>query len=184
MKAVEAGLERARVNMWKEERVCTNHPNPCFGRDPFYNTAKVNGKSRLVQCGYGRKWMLGDGYRAHFRKPFFVSDRMKEKFYSPCCSSRKTENRSSAAPPKAKTVRFADTNTDTWRCMPVRVATPEYLEEYGDEPTVSWEPSQEQLEEFRLGKTSSIASRHAQEARLLRKARNAELLARPRWTLL
>jgi hypothetical protein len=186
MKAVEAGLEEAEMNMWAHERVCINHPDPHFGRDPFYNAAKivVDGKSRPVQCGYGRKWMRGGGYRTHFRKPSFVSELMREKFYASCCSFRKTENRSSAAPPKAKAVRFTSTNTDRYRCMPVRVDTPEYLEQYGEEPTVSWEPSQEQLEGFRLDKSSSIASRVTHEAKVLKKGRKAQLLAHPRWSLL
>jgi hypothetical protein len=185
MKAVEAGLERAKNNMRVEELVCTNHPNPHFGRDPFYNAAKivVDGKSRLVQCAYGRDWAECDEFREHLRKPSFVSDGMKEKFYSSCCSSRKTENRSSAAPPKAKTVRFAATSTDTYRCMPVRVATPDYLESCGGDPIASWSPSQEQVKDFREDKTSSIATTDAAEAHLSRKARKAEVLARPRWVL-
>jgi hypothetical protein len=176
---IEARLETAEINMWAEE--CIHHPNPYFCRDPFFNSAQVvvKGKPRVLQCRKARKRDFED-HKEHLRKPFFVSDLMKQRFFSSCCSSRKTENRSSAAPPKAKTVRFASIDKTTYRCIPACSADPEYFEEYG-QSTVSWEPSKEEVEDFNLSVTSNIATIDVREARLLRKARKAELRARPRW---
>jgi len=80
-------------------------------------------------------------------------------------SSRKIENRSSAAP-KAKTVRFAGIDEPRTRCIPARLGDPDVYEEYG-ESTVFWEPSKEQLLSFQLSKAKLRAASLFQEARAL-----------------
>lgn len=156
MEQVNAGLARAVCNARAEE--CDNHSQPYSGRDPFLHSAlivKGDGQLHRVQCRKGRDPSSGSYDEKHDRKPFPMSERMRDRFFMPCSSSRKIENRSSAAP-KAKTVRFAGIETHTYRCLPACLSDPVSYRAQG-ESIVTWAPSSAQLARFRQHSASCVA---------------------------
>lgn len=171
-KAVQSGLAKAAVNARMEE--CVYHSAPYFGRDPFFHSAQVvlEGETYKVQCGRGREPSHPAYDETHVRKPFPMSQRMEKRFFHPCSSSRKIENRSSAAP-KAKSVRFAGIEESMYRCMPACYAQPEYFAAYA-KSTRTWEASKRELKRFRQLKAAFTQAADIREAKLLADAEGLE----------
>jgi hypothetical protein len=130
---------------------CCNNSDPVYGRDPVLLSTIAKDCSHgdgLVQCKRGRPRDTRQTDNTHVWRPLRASvlEDALASFFKPCRSSRKIENRSSAAP-KAKTVRFADTMVSEYRCIP-SCRDSVAFRKWGA-TAVSWTPSKKELEGFR-----------------------------------
>lgn len=143
-----------------EQQQCTNHSDPeHIGRDPMLlaqDAKRYSYDDKLPQCQSGRRTSSSgrpidpdriDQSHIWGRLPDEELFDAFARFFESCGSSRRIENRFSTAP-KAKRVQFAETLVSGYRCIPRNATQPRYFARWG-ETTLSWEPTEEQLEEFR-----------------------------------